>query len=135
MDKIIVKLEYLGDGFKETTTFKLENDSLEFVSLEGFDDKTGEYSSLDKYGDLYLDDTDLLMVESYINLCGRDLIESATKANAIVCFKKEIWMDMQPAIVESWLEINNCTMLRKSTKVDYCNKVLPIFLEDNNFSI
>ena len=35
-------------------------------------------------------------------------------------------MDLQPAIVESWLEKDECTMLRTSTKVEYCNNILPL---------
>lgn len=135
MDKVIIKLEYLGDGFKELTTFQLEDNSLKFVALEGMDVKTGEYSSLDNHGELYFDDNDLLMVKRYLDICGQDLLETARTINATICFKKEIWLEMQPAIVESWLEKDDCTMLKKSTRVDYCNKILPIFTEDNNFNI
>lgn len=127
MDKVIIKLEYIGDGFKELTTFQLEDNSLKFVSLEGNDVKTGKYSSFDNNGELYLDENDLLMVESYLNICGQDLLKAARTANAVICFKKEVWLNMQPAIVESWLEKDDCIMLKKSTKVDYCNKILPMF--------
>lgn len=133
MDKIVIKLEYLGDGFKELTTFHWENNSLKLVSLEGEDFETGKYSDSDKNGELYIDDRDLLMIENYIKLCDKNLIEYALMSGAEICFKKEIWMDMQPAIVESWLEKDSCIMLRKSTKVDYCNTILPIIMDYNNF--
>lgn len=135
MTSVKIKLHYNGDGVAETTTFKWLNNTLEFISIEGVDENFGEYSSLNPDDNVFIDEDDFIMVENYMKICGSKLIDLASNSESTICFKKEVWLDLQPAIVESWLEKDGCTMLRTSTRVEYCNNILPLIMDSNNFNI
>lgn len=132
MSSIKIKLNFEGDGIRETTTFMWFNDTLEFYSSEILDLETNEIKEVQFHDSHYLTEEDFLMIENYIQICGSKLLKAAEASESTICFKKEIWLDYHPAIVESWLEKDGCSMLRTSTRVDYCNNILPLLSENSS---
>lgn len=135
MTKQLIKLFYNGNDIEETTTFEWLNDNLELISVEGTSDKFGSYSSLNPDDKIYVDEDDAIIVENYLKTCGANLLKIAKDTNSVIYFKKEIWLEQQPALVESWLEKDGCTMLRKSTRLDYYNNVFNLISDSNSISI
>ena len=124
MKEVKIKLFYTEDGVNEITTFKWFMGKLDVISIEGHDIEYGNYSSLNPNDNIHENEDDIKMVKSYIEICGSDLVALAMESDSTICFKKEIWLDSEPAIVESWLEKDECSMLRKSTRIEYFNNVL-----------
>lgn len=124
MKEVKIKLFYTEDGINETTTFNWFMGKLDVISIEGHDVEYGDYSSLNPNDNIYVNDDDIKMVKAYVEICGQDLVKLARESDSVICFKKEIWLDSAPAIVESWLEKDECSMLRKSTRIEYFNNVL-----------
>lgn len=124
MKDVKIKLFYTEDDINEITTFKWCMGQLEVISIEGHDVQYGDYSSLNPHDNVYENEEDIEMVKSYLEICGSDLVNLAIQSDSIICFKKEMWLDSEPAIVESWIEKDECTMLRKSTRIEYFNNVL-----------
>lgn len=124
MNDIKIKLFYEKNGIEETTTLLWKLGDLQIISIEEKNRLSGEVSTLEDNCDLYTNEYDIEMIKSYITICANHLIDIAKETNSTICFKKELWMDLEPAIVESWLEKDNCSMLRKSTRIEYFNNIL-----------
>ena len=137
MTSVNINLIYEGDGINEVSSFKWfkDNNKLEFISVEGIDVQFGTYSSLtDK--SVTIDEEDFYMVQKYMEICGENLANLALSSGSTVVLKKEIWMiDLQAAIVETWLEKDGCTMMKTNVKVDYCNKILPLLSSLSTYSV
>lgn len=127
MTNTIIKLFYSANGITETTTFKWVDGKAQIIKIEGTDENNVPFSDFDDYSI----EEDSRMVNNYLNICGKSLLETAAKSNSIICFKKEIWGGEEFAIVESWLEQNGCIMMKKNIRAEFYNNIL---LTYENFS-
>lgn len=134
MTNITIKLFYSANGIKETTTFEWLNGKAKIVSIEGTDENSIPFSHLDSDFDDYTSEEDTRMVNDYLNICGKFLLETAADTNSTICFTKEVWGGDEFAIVESWLEQNGCTMMKKNIRAEFYNNVLLAY-ENTTFSI
>ena len=128
MTPVTVKLKYEFPRGSEVTTYNLIDGKAEFVSVEGTDSLYGEYLRRNDGSnvDLEIDELDVKMVETYLEMFGKDIIETAQRVDATIWLQKEIWFDYEYAISERWLAKDDFTMCRRSTKLEYCNHVLDI---------
>lgn len=129
MENVSIKLFFKKDGIEEITTFNWNAGIIKPLSIEEKNELSGETFFAKEDCHNYINEEDIKMITLYINICARNLINIANETNSIICFRKELWMESEPAIVESWLEKNDCSMLRKSTRTEFFNNII------NNLSI